>query len=218
MTTLPSKTELMMAIAEAEESNRRTHHQVYEELRQRHPSWSLNIRRIKKLRGKQKDDKEEKPCIAMRILGNIILSASVTQGLLLLLENLEPIRHRRPNSNVKALALVEELLPEGRPEHPLVLFPKDQHISCWYYHIYYTARAHDECAYHPVMLAIYGRKYCPRGDMIIVKNGEGFTPQSAEFDVEREELGKTLWWYIRSGIDPLRETQERRMMRYIEQL
>ncbi|KAG2084534.1 uncharacterized protein F5147DRAFT_659797 [Suillus discolor] len=209
MTTIPSKAELMVAITQAEKPDRLTHQEMYEELGRKHPNWGLNIKRIKKLRGKRKDEEEEEACIAMRISNNITLSMSVTAGLLLLLGNLEPIRHCWPNCDNEALELIEEFLPEGRPEHPLILFPKDQRVLCWYYHIYHTARSDDERAYHPVMLAIYGKRYCPRGDVIVVKNGEGFTPQSAEFDVEREELGKTLWWYIKSGIDPLKEAQER---------
>ncbi|KAG1856183.1 hypothetical protein C8R48DRAFT_675014 [Suillus tomentosus] len=113
---------------------------------------------------------------------------------------------------------MEKMLPAGQPTEPLILFPQYISITSWYYQIYHTMRVDDNHPYHPVMLEIFGRKNCPQGELLIVRNGEDFDPQSAEWDVDLEELGKTLWWYMRSGIDPMKEANERRLLRYMEGL
>ncbi|KAG1769897.1 hypothetical protein EV702DRAFT_1049552 [Suillus placidus] len=211
MMELPNKTKLLLAIEATENGNTLTHQQMQ-------PRWIINLRRVKRLRGEAKESRAREPCITMDISGDITLSANVTQGLLLLLADLVLIRRQRPNSNNEALQVIEELLPAGTPQQPLVLFPRDQLITRWYYHIYHTARSHDNRAYHPIMLEIFGKKQSPRGDLVVVKNGEDFAPQSPDFDVDVEELGKMLWWYIRTGRDPMKEASERRMLHYIEQL
>lgn len=113
--------------------------------------------------------------------------------------------------------MIERLLPGGEPQQPLVLFLKEKHITDWYYHIYFTSMANDDRAVHPVLMEIFGKK-CPRGQVVIVKNGDEFTPNSPAFDLDCNELGKTLWWYIKSGRDPIIEASERRLMHYIQQL
>jgi hypothetical protein len=119
--------------------------------------------------------------------------------------------------NLEALQIIGKLLPAGIPQEPLILFPKEKQITHWYYHIYFTSTTTDNRVLHPVLREIFG-KNCPQGEVVIVKNGEGFAPDSPAFDLDCEELGKTLWWYIKSGRDPVEEASQRHLLHYIKQL
>ncbi|KAG2158085.1 uncharacterized protein EDB93DRAFT_1100862 [Suillus bovinus] len=101
-----------------------------------------------------------------------------------------------PTSNIEALQLIEDHLYPG---------------------IYFTAMQHDERLYHPILLEIFGKKKCPRGDIIVVKNGYNFIANAPDFDIDVNELGRTLWWYLKSGREPVTEASERRLMHYIDQ-
>ncbi|KAG2100048.1 hypothetical protein BD769DRAFT_1394039 [Suillus cothurnatus] len=118
---------------------------------------------------------------------------------------------------ILSIKIIERLLPAGEPQEPLVLFPKERQITHWYYHIYFTSTPDDNRNLHPVLKEIFGKR-CPQGEVVIVKNGEKFTPDSPEFDVDCEDLGRTLWWYIKSGRDPVEEASERRLIHYIQHL
>jgi hypothetical protein len=172
---------------------------------------------MKQLRAQIRRDTLTTACVAVKLSNHMTLSSSVTQGLLLLLANLLPIRQARPTSNLHALQIIERLLPAGEPQEPLVLFPKERQITHWYYHIYFTSTPDDNRNLHPVLKEIFGKR-CPQGEVVIVKNGEKFTPDSPEFDVDCEDLGRTLWWYIKSGRDPVEEASERRLIHYIQHL
>lgn len=159
----------------------------------------------------------EQPCVAVKIAEDVVLSTSITEDLLCLLATLEPIKQQRPSSNTEALQLIEKNLSQGVPQNPLDLFPREQNVTDWYYQIYSTARQKDDRAYHPILLEIFGRKRCPHGSVIIVKNGLNFIPDAPQFDIDINELGRTLWWYVKSGRDPVTEASERRLMHYIHQ-
>ncbi|KAG1868399.1 hypothetical protein F4604DRAFT_1682328 [Suillus subluteus] len=50
----------------------------------------------------------------------------------------------RPTSNIAALQLIEENLPPGTLQAPLELYPREQHITEWYYQIYYSGQQEDD--------------------------------------------------------------------------
>ncbi|KAG2155403.1 hypothetical protein DEU56DRAFT_750967 [Suillus clintonianus] len=201
----PAKFNLLSAICSLQMDNNLTHRELCDKLQSENPTWYISSKRVKKLR------------IDFRIAEDISLSTSVTEGLLLLLTNLTPILQSRPTSNLAALEFIRDHLPVGIPQEPLILFPREQHIIEWYYHIYYTTQESDARPFHPVMMEIYGKKRCPRGALIIVKNGDGFLPDAPKFDMDINDLGRTLWWYIKSGRDPIKEASERELMRFIDQ-
>lgn len=229
----PTRSELRLAIADIECRGDYTHRQICSFISEQYPDCVLSIKvrmtennnqyilihgqRMKRMRAQVRSEAAARACIAVRISDDMTVSTSVTQGLVLLLANLLPVRQARPTSNLQGLQIIERLLPDGEPQAPLVLFPKEQKVTHWYYHIYFTTRDDDKRSLHPVLREIFGRK-CPKGEVVIVKNGEGFVPDSPAFDLDCDELGKTLWWYIRSGRDPIQEASERRLMHYIEQL
>ncbi|KAG1839201.1 hypothetical protein DFJ58DRAFT_845762 [Suillus subalutaceus] len=175
---------------------------MYEEIKKANPEWLLN----------PKTEATNKACIAVKLSDTTTISTSITQGLLLLLANLNPINETRPISDLEALHVIEHHLPQGEAQPPLVLFPRRQDINDWYFHVHHTSRCNDDCRFHPVMLEIFGKQRCPHGDILVVKDGTGYIPDSPEFDVDCEELGRTLWWYIRSGINPVQEASERRLI------
>ncbi|KAG2148935.1 hypothetical protein DEU56DRAFT_753161 [Suillus clintonianus] len=213
----PAKFHLLSAISSLQMDKNLTHRELCEKLQLEHPTWYISSKRVNKLKSESMSETIGDPCIAVKIAGDISLSTSVTEGLLLLLTNLTPILQSRPTSNLAALKFIRDNLPVGTPQEPLILFPREQHIIEWYYHIYYTIQESDERPFHPVMLEIYGKKRCPRGALIIVKNGDGFLPDAPKFDMDINDLGRTLWWYIKSGKDPVTEASERQLMHYIEQ-
>jgi hypothetical protein len=55
---------------------------------------------------------------------------------------------------------------------------------------------------------MFCRKKCPRGNLVIVKNGDNFVPDKSEFDVDINKLAGTLWWYLKSRRDPILEASK----------
>ncbi|KAG1886357.1 uncharacterized protein F5891DRAFT_1201139 [Suillus fuscotomentosus] len=214
----PTTHELVEAIKSLDNEKSLTNHEVCEELTRQHATWYISAKRVKMLRSEKNRRQEQLPCVAIKIGCEISLSYDVKEGLRSLLNHLNPVTQERPHSDIEALRRMERMLPAGQPTEPLILFPRHISITSWYYQIYHTMRIDDNRPYHPVMLEIFGRKNCPRGELLIVRNGEDFNPQSAEWDVDPEELGKTLWWYMKSRIDPMKEANERRLLRYMERL
>ncbi|KAG2136221.1 hypothetical protein BD769DRAFT_1385335 [Suillus cothurnatus] len=94
------------------------------------------------------------------------------------------------------MQIIQDNLPEGILQDPLVLFSKQQHMTHWYYHIYYTTREQDIWPYHPILIEMFSRKKCPQGNLVIVKNRDNFAPDKSEFDVDINELaaGEILSW------------------------
>jgi hypothetical protein len=131
---------------------------------------------VKRLRKRIKTEAENKACVAVKLSNTTTISTSITQGLLLLLVNLTPIKEDHPVSNLEALNIIEYHLPTGEPQLPLVLFPRKQNINDWYYHIHYTSRPNDNHKLHPVMLEIFHKKRCPCREVLIVKNSARYMP------------------------------------------
>ncbi|KAG1880089.1 hypothetical protein F4604DRAFT_1922779 [Suillus subluteus] len=203
--------------ADIEKEGTHTHRQISDIITKEYPDCVLKVKQIKQLQAQIKSEALPTACVAAKISNHMALSTSITQGLLLLLASLLPIRLTRPTSNLHALQMIERLLPAGEPQELLILYPKEKYITHWYYHIYFTSTPDDDRVLHPALLEIFGKRR-PRGEVVIVKNSEEFAPDSPAFDLDCEDLGKTLWWYIKSGRDPVEEASERRLMHYIQQL
>ncbi|KAG1877464.1 hypothetical protein F4604DRAFT_1680129 [Suillus subluteus] len=156
----PTKNELLTTITEIEEHGDYTHRQICDLVTAKYPNCIISI--------KIRIEAKTTACITVTISNHMTLSTSVTQGLLLLLANLLPVKQIRLKTDLEALQIVGRLLPAGVPQEPLVLFPKDKHITHWYYHIYFTSTTANNRALHPVLREIFGRK-CPQGEVVIVK-------------------------------------------------
>ncbi|KAG2738973.1 hypothetical protein P692DRAFT_20823163 [Suillus brevipes Sb2] len=156
------------------------------------------------------------PCIALKLAEDNSVSSTLTKSLLLLLANLTPILLPRPTSSVEALQQIQDNLPNGKPESPLVLFPRNEQVTEWYYHIYFTTKEPDERPHHPIIFKIFGKRRCPRGSLLVVKNGDALAPDAAILDMDINELGSTLWWYITTENDPITEASKRRLRHYIK--
>lgn len=102
------------------------------------------VQQVKRLRKKIRDRATRIRCIAIRMTNDMILSMSVTRGMEQLISGLISMKQRCPILNADALHIIETVLPAGQPQPPLTLFPKDQDVTHWYYHIYATKQVNDD--------------------------------------------------------------------------
>jgi hypothetical protein len=91
-------------------------------------------------------------------------------------------------------------------------FDRDPRTNAWYYQVYGEGEGNTN---HTLAFMGTRGRPCPRGDVLLVKNG----PIGGEWETDRaitaETVAKTVWWYWASGRDMYEVTQERDMARVL---
>ncbi|KAG2091991.1 uncharacterized protein F5147DRAFT_657816 [Suillus discolor] len=128
-----------------------------------------------------------------------------------------PIHWARGHTDTEELYIIESMLEGREIQEPLMLYPRQLDITKWYYQLFYTAKMEDRRARNKIVSVLFPRVEV-RGEVAVVKNGSGYNPRDERWDIDSVELGKTLWWYLKSKQDVARIANECRFINYLEQI
>lgn len=95
------------------------------------------------------------------------------------------------------------------------VYDRDSRVDDWYY-AFYADTSNTDRAPNPIADIITPSQHPPiRGRVLVVLNG----PEDGMWEVtemiDQIRLGKTLWWYFKSGNDPRDVFGERELRRYV---
>lgn len=119
------------------------------------------------------------------------------------MQNIWPIHRAHAQTDTEELRNIEQMLESGDIQEPLMLYPQQLDIVQWYYQIFYTTRKEEHREQNKIVTTLFPNKDV-QGDVAIVRNRSGFNLRDQKWDIDGVELGKTLWWNLKTEQDATR--------------
>ncbi|KAH7918545.1 hypothetical protein BV22DRAFT_1051663 [Leucogyrophana mollusca] len=184
-----------------------------------HPDWTLTAKRIRRLRRNLPQPSTFVPEL-LPVLAVFLhpCDLSIIKGPEDIRAFIELVRGHRPLNDTEAVALLALYIDPDGMQAPIDFYPRQAHVTSIYYQAYFTNPLDDVRPINAIGRIVFPPGRIPRGPLFILMNGLDYDPESSMFDVDPEELSKTLWWYIGSGRSAIDVAKERRFEQYFTSL
>jgi hypothetical protein len=134
-----------------------------------------------------------------------------------LLESLQTVEFPTLRGDVTDIGLIKQYLGKGHLVEIGKFYDRRDTIWEWYYQCYGLVRFGEAPALTPITgsVASWLGVTFALDSVVIVKNGPDTGGWRADLSIDSEAVGRSIWWYMRSGNDRAQVFGEREFSRFV---